>query len=396
MSGSAEPSRPGREDWRGGFRISLRVWMILVGVIGAGFGLLYRREVLTSRNVASLVPVAQLEKSDIWEIAWSRDRERLAVVGWEKPVEVRDPVSLKLRETIGAGKKIIHFAFSPRGNVVSYSENDGSKSAIILDRDTGQATVVDAATDQPGVTFNQDGSFLATGGYGTRVRLWSVADGALLQEFDVGTTAGGLTAEFSPDGQRLAVGNRNAETVIFETATARPLQVLPKTCTQGLQFHPAGHTLAVAYVDGSLALWRVADGRLMQTRATSAEELYSVDWSPDGSLLATAGLKGKLTIWDPRDLTILREMDAPHWVIRVRFSPDGLNLHYAGGDQGITAARHLGVFWCRRVALLAPQSPAALIPTHHPRSPLGGSIPDPGGRSVIAVIGARDPARGLV
>ena len=106
--------------------------------------------------------------------------------------------------------------------------------------------------------------------------------------------------------------------------------------SQELQFHPKGHILAVVYVDGSVALWSVPGGTLLGERKTQAEELYTVDWSPDGGVLATAGLKGKITLWDPRDLSIIRELDAPEWVIRVRFSPDGLNLHYAGG-VGIVA-----------------------------------------------------------
>jgi WD40 repeat protein len=96
-------------------------------------------------------------------------------------------------------------------------------------------------------------------------------------------------------------------------------------------------------VDGSIALYRVSDGQMLVERFTKAKELYTVDWSPDGSILATASLEGKITLWDAKDLTVIRELDAPEWVIRVRFSPDGLNLHYAGGDQGIGGSHYLAV-----------------------------------------------------
>jgi WD40 repeat protein len=113
--------------------------------------------------------------------------------------------------------------------------------------------------------------------------------------------------------------------------------------SQELQFHPEGHTLAVVYVDGSIALWSVPDGKLLAERKTPAEELYAVDWSPDGKLLATSGRKAKITIWDPRDLSVIRELAAPEWVIRVKFSPDGLNLCYAGGAATPGGKRQLGV-----------------------------------------------------
>src|SRR5262249_17291543 len=97
------------------------------------------------------------------------------------------------------------------------------------------------------------------------------------------------------------------------------------------------------YVDGSVALWRVWDGKLLVERKTQAEELYALDWSPDGRLLATAGRNGKITLWNPRDLSIVRELAGPEWIVRIKFTPDGLSLHYAGGATASGGKRHLGV-----------------------------------------------------
>ncbi len=282
-------------------------------------------------------------KSDIWQIAWSHKRDRMGVVGWEAPVEVRDAISLNVLDTIGEGKKIIHFAFSPQDGVVAYSENDMKKTAAILNRRTGKTVTLAVGSDQPDVVFSPDGLLLATGGYGTTVGLWRVADGEHVRTFDVGTVIGGLSPEFSPDGTLLAVGNRNSTTSVFRVATGELLFTLPKACSQELEFSPDGQVLAVVYVDGSVALWRVADGSLIVERKTSAEELYTVDWSPDGSILATAGRKAMITLWNPKDLSVVRELPAPEWVIRVKFTPDGLNLHYAGGDGRKGGKRKLEV-----------------------------------------------------
>jgi WD40 repeat protein len=289
------------------------------------------RSRLTPTNVSNLREVASLDE-DIWEIAWSPQRDRMALLSWEKPAVVRDVLSLETIETFGEGQKLIHFAFSPDKDVVAYCRN--GKTAEILDRRTGRAITLDVGNDQPQMTFTPDGSTLATGGYGTLSSLWRVSDGKLLRQFDAGPTTGGLTPVFSPDGVMLAVGNRNAETHIFDVATGKVLHVLDAVQTQGLQFSPDGRTLAVAYVDGSLRLWNTADGRLRHQVKTTAEELYRVEWSPDGRILASAGLKGKITLWNPADLSILREIDAPEWVIGLRFSPDGQNLITAGGASG--------------------------------------------------------------
>jgi WD40 repeat protein len=327
----SDTNPPPKKPARSPFRISLRTWLIAMTIASVLVGWHSRRAPLTPRNLASLSEVATLDR-DVWEIAWSPDRDRMAVLGWEQPAEIRDALSLRKTEAIG--EKLIHFAFSPDRGVVAYCKN--GKTAEILDRRTGRTITLDARNDQPQMDFSPDGKYLATGGYGTIARLWRVSDGALVRELDAGPTTGGLTVVFSPDGATLAVGNRNSTSALFDVATGRLRARLLKPQSHGLQFSPDGRTLAVAYVDGTIGLWDAADGRSLRERKTTAEELYRVDWSPDGRILATAGLKGKITLWDPAGLAVFRELDGPEWVIGLRFSPDGRNLITAGG--GATAA----------------------------------------------------------
>jgi WD40 repeat protein len=100
-----------------------------------------------------------------------------------------------------------------------------------------------------------------------------------------------------------------------------------------LKFSPDGRILAVAYVDSRVILWDVSGGKCLHARETGAKEVYTLDWSPRGDVLATAGLEGKITLWDAQALAMLKELDAPEWVIRVRFSPDGSRLLTAGGTS---------------------------------------------------------------
>jgi WD40 repeat protein len=295
-----------------------------------------RAPVISPRNVARIESYGRLNVPGVWRLVPARDPDRFAVVRKMKPVQVLAAADFGILEPemAGVGRQVIYFTFSPKKGVVAYSEFDGSRTATLLDRRAGKAIRLDTGSDQPSVTFSPDGSLLATGGYGDRVRLWSVADGRLAREFDAGPVKGALTAQFSPDGRVLAVGNRNSVTVLFEAATGRRLAELPRQMSHELRFHPRGHTLAVAYVDGAVALWRVSDGALIREKQTKAEELYTVDWSPDGEILATAGLKGTVTLWGAADLSVLGELPAPDWVIQVRFHPDGRGLVTAGGLLG--------------------------------------------------------------
>src|SRR4051794_24891472 len=176
--------------WRPSFQLSLRAWLIVVTIAAAVVGWQSRRVALTPRNVASMSEVASIDE-DIWEIAWSPERDRVALLGWEKPAQIRDVLSFRKLETIGEGQKLIHFAFSPDRDVVGYSRN--GKTAEILHRKEGRTVTLDVGDDQPSVTFSPDGQTVVTGGYGTRVRLWRVSDGQPLRDFAVGPNVGGLT-----------------------------------------------------------------------------------------------------------------------------------------------------------------------------------------------------------
>jgi WD40 repeat protein len=100
----------------------------------------------------------------------------------------------------------------------------------------------------------------------------------------------------------------------------------------------------VAYVDGNLAVWDVEMGRLLNRVKTRGDELYAVDWSPDGSLLVTSGRNAFVTLWNADDLTLLNEIESPEWVICAGFNPDGTRLIFAGGTAVASPERYVEIW----------------------------------------------------
>jgi WD40 repeat protein len=295
---------------------------------------------ITPANAAKVRQVGELPR-DVHQIVWGPGDGRVSLLGWETPVDVLDIKTLKPVRQIAADRRLIHFAAAADGNTVAWCEN-GTRVEV-RDLKAGTSQTLEVGKHQPSMTFSPDGKLLATGGYGTEAKLWDAASGRLVRSLDAGPI-GGLAVVFSPDGKRVAVGNRNAGTSVYEVSTGKLLHALPRQMSQELKFSPDGSALAVAYVDGTVAVWDAASGQLLRSRETGAKEVYTLDWSPSGELLATAGRDGKIVLWDARELEAVQVLDAPEWVIQVRFSPDGTRLLSAGGSAGESKDRKL-VIW---------------------------------------------------
>jgi len=286
---------------------------------------------ISVENATAMLRIGELQ-SYLYRMIWSRDAKQAAFVtaSFNQPIEIRALPDYRLVRTIGADKKPVGFDFSRDETLVALTDN--STNAFLIDIPTGKEIALPTGNSQPAVQFSPDGTMVVTGGYGELAKLWS-SKGQFVREFDTGRAKGCLTPVFSPDGRILAVGNRNSTTCLFDVATGRRLHELNKRSTHGLKFDPTGKMLAVAYVDATLALWDVESGKLLRSIKAQGEELYTVDWSPDGTLLVTAGYGAPVTLWNPSDLSLLNELESPTWVMSAEFSPDGATLVFAGNGR---------------------------------------------------------------
>jgi WD40 repeat protein len=287
---------------------------------------------ITATNVGDLVRVARFQK-DVYRVAWDRDGKHVGCLEYNKQLNLYLPLADQPVRTIGQGMMVLGFDFGPHANLVATV--DHTANVKVVDLSDGKEFRMPVGQRQFSVRFSPDGKTLISAGYGTKAYLWSTATGELVREFGLGLGAmdGALTPAFSPDGKILAVGNRNSTTGLFDVESGKLLHTLERRMSHELRFDPSGETLAVVYVDGQLVLWDVQTGTLKKSIQAWANELYTVDWTADGSMLVTGGYNSPLTFWNSADLSILGEFEAPEWIMSSRLSPDGTKLIFSGQNS---------------------------------------------------------------
>jgi WD40 repeat protein len=333
--------RPFLRRLLGLFRFRLAWLFVAITAFAVFLAAKFYREPIRRENLERVQKLDEIDR-DVFRLVWSPDRSRVAFVGWETPVDIRESVTLWPVRTLGEGRKLIEFAFSPDENIVAWVEN--GKPVEVHNLKAGKFFTLHTDTDQCNLDFSPDGHLLAVGGYDLGAMIVSAADGRVIHKLDTGVDLhGGMTVCFSSDGKTLAVGNRNYATRLFDVASGRLLHILDKAQSHGLAFHPSGGTLAIGYATGEVRVWDVVTGRLLHEVDPGAEEIYSVDWSPDGQLLVSSGLNTDICLWNP-ELIFLRRLPAPEWVISVKFSPNGSRLISAGGGPALGSQRSVSVW----------------------------------------------------
>jgi WD40 repeat protein len=143
------------------------------------------------------------------------------------------------------------------------------------------------------------------------------------------------TADWSPDGTKIAVGSQGALHV-WDMHTERCMRtfVTPvhSDAIWSIRWSPDNKQLA-AGSDGTLYIWDVETGKHVHTFTTPQDAIYSIDWSPNCTHIAS-GSYGKIFLWNMvKDRCLSKTLTGhTYWVKEVRWSPDGTKIASASGN----------------------------------------------------------------
>lgn len=310
---------------------------------------------ISRENRALVRQLTRIGKGRITDSDLSPDGRRLVVataIG-AYLYDVPTMTEVFYRETSSA---VVSIAFSPDGRSFATGSDDGTLQ--LWDAASGELIVVQKhhsdAIDQ--LVFSPDGRMLASASKDLHIRVWNAIDGSLLsvREAYIGPFGQGMA--FSPDGRALAyrAASYASETEswthtieLWDPVEDKTLASLVFDNFHILAFSPGGQQLATGSAqsrDGTVQLWRVADGALLATLAGHTGNIRALAFSADGQRLISASGDGTARVWQATDGTSVATLDHPpvpyegystevNSVQRVAVSPDG-NLLASGAVDG--------------------------------------------------------------
>jgi WD40 repeat protein/serine/threonine protein kinase/tetratricopeptide (TPR) repeat protein len=300
--------------------------------------------------------------------------------GWaSRGVHLWDPITGRLVRQLKVDNEsdVFSVAFSPTDcRLLAVGHGEPTPFVSLWDIDAGTElarlpTVTDLpyirqARDVGTLTFSPDGKYLVAGSgakhYTTRkstpspLMVWEVATRRLVHILH-GHMGYCISLDFSRDGSLLASGSRDGTAILWSTKTWKATRTLQNPdraeefddeppdqqagpmFVEDVAFSPDGKTLAMASYSGSVQLWDVSTGKLLDTLKGHSSAVRAVVFSPDGRTLASASSDQTVRLWNVQTRRELMQLDPGSMklgnVQTLAFSPDGRQLVAAGRNAAV-------------------------------------------------------------
>jgi WD40 repeat protein/DNA-binding SARP family transcriptional activator len=277
------------------------------------------------------------------------------------------PVGPPLSET---GGEVFSLAFTPDGQTLAAVTLDGQATLWDVERRSLLRGPFSAGIgDVLGSSISADGAILAapgpedwTGFYHDPneggVNLWEVATGEPLDTIALGVPAGDVA--FSPAGQALAfVHERGGTAEVWDVAERSRIAKLPVNSDSrfyyAIAFSPDGRTLATGGLEDPIVrVWDVPTGKLIRELDQGSAGVKTLDFSPDGRILAVSGYAPVAQLWDvATGARIGPTLRAGSRRADIDLSPDGRELLMTAADGRGALWDVDPESWARRACTLA-------------------------------------------
>jgi WD40 repeat protein len=190
-----------------------------------------------------------------------------------------------------------HVAYSPDGGLLAWCGVFGPLRLLSADDHVLKREVLPTSGEVNSLAFANDGRRLCMGVSGFGVRIIDVRNGADLRVVAKGQH-GVRAVAWSPDGRYIAAAGPKHGIRVWSARSG----ALHRVCHSGryhraIAFSQGSGLVAAGSDDGSIVLWRLSSGQLVETLGGHSGEVRSVAFSPAGRVLASSGVDTTVLVW---------------------------------------------------------------------------------------------------
>jgi WD40 repeat protein len=191
---------------------------------------------------------------------------------------------------------------------------------------TANRTLVDHPTDVTAITYSPDGRMLASGSKDGTIKIWSTADGKVINSLS-GHSAEISALAFTPDSKLLASSCPLEYSVkIWAVQDGSEIRKFPSIYANSFSISPIGDMIAVA--DGlpanKISIYLFDDSKnIIKTLSEHTSLVTSITFSPVGRVLISGSMDEIIKIWSVREGKLIRRIEHPDAVGSIAISPDG-------------------------------------------------------------------------
>ena len=287
-------------------------------------------------------------RAGVTGVDFSPDGDSIASSSLDGTVRVWDSRAGELADELKHGAEVYAVAFAPAGNVVASSGLDGR--IVFWNLDSGESRSVTLPDWSVAIAFTADGDLLV-GSTDGKVRLVAASDGEVRRTLNVGGEVLGLAV--SADGRRVATG---VPIKLWDLESGKLVPGPGGYGQGGVAFSPDGSLLASGEWTGGARVWNAADSKSSVLLRIDVERqavapagtapftvnmpVTSVEFSADGTRLATGATDRAVQLWEVKDgrvaTTAQRVLEGHAMTVTsVSFAPDGKRLASGSLDRTV-------------------------------------------------------------